>query len=348
MLLPSRFVVAAIAAVMSLSSAAISANPCLTASAGTAQWQSAPIRGAEPRTSQPGLFTIEFEMNAPAAGSDTLLALAQGPQTDWRGLAAIVRFNSNNTIDVRDGDVYRADQVMVYNPGKPYVVRFEVDVPAKRYSVYAFEGYSSALSNFAREKLLAKDYTFRTEQQGVSQLDTMVVEAEIGSLNACQIKKSNCLAAIPGAAQWQNAEASSYGSATVHEMWFVTPTAAGSDALLALTQGPQYFWTGLAAILRFNANNTIDARNGDRYMAESVLPYEPNRRYKVDMIVWSHSPESTAPRQYTVSVTPEGGPRTTIADRYSFRTEQPNPNSLDNWTLEASEGGVKACYMWYE
>ena len=83
---------------------------------GPAQWQNAKLPMSATTTD------VRFEVVPLAANGDTLVALTQDPQTNWAKLPMIVRFNSNNTIDVRDGDAYRADIVMPYVPGQHYWV----------------------------------------------------------------------------------------------------------------------------------------------------------------------------------------------------------------------------------
>lgn len=319
-------------------------DSCRTATAGTSQWQNAPLVPLRPETqttTQPGLYSLQFRAVPMTVGGDTLFGASQGPQTNWRGIATIVRFNRNGMIDVRDGDIYRADVAMPYQ-SREYWVRMEVNMAAHTYSVYVapYQNWTS----FRNEVRIAKDYRFRTEQQAVTKLDNMVVEAEIGELHVCQDERHSCLQASPGAAQWQNASTQfSFGQSDARMTWSVTPQAAGSDALLALTQGPQTNWRGLGGIVRFNSNNTIDVRNGDRYQADSVVRYEPGKKYLVEITAGISSPSNQW--AYSVSVTPPGGSEQRIATNYAFRTEQQNITEVNNWTAEAERGGLYVCYI---
>lgn len=321
-------------------------DACRTATAGSAQWQNAPlIPMYEPYTSQPQHMSISFTANPQSETGDMLFGVSQGPQTNWRGIAAIVRFNQNGTIDVRDGDVYRADTVMQYGqPGTwgDYLVRMEIDLAAHTYSVYISENFN--WTSYRNERLLAHNYRFRTEQQAVSRLDNFVVEAEIGSLHACQQSNHPYLVATPGSAQWQNASTFYELKGSQSLSWFATPTSANSDALLALSYGRQTTWSGLAAIVRFNSTGTIDVRNGDRYMADAIVAYVPGKKYLIDIYPFIAYDGST--RFYSVDVTPEGGERQRIATRYAFRTEQQGVPSLNNWVVEAETGGLKAAFVY--
>lgn len=319
---------------------------CRIATAGTSQWQNAPLVPLRPEsqyTSQPGLYSLEFLATPDMVGGDTLFGASQGPKTDWRGVATIVRFNSGGLIDVRDGNVYRADAVMPYE-AREYYVRMEVNMAAHTYSVYVapYQNWTS----YRNERLLAKDYKFRTEQQAVTRLDNMVVEAEIGSLRVCQQTRESCLQPSPGAQQWQNASTKfdiGGGTGSARMVWFATPRAAGSDALLALSQGRQTTWSGLGAIVRFNSSNIIDVRNGDRYQADVPLSYEPNKKYRVDIRTGIN--QQSGARTYSVDITPDGGVTQRIATNYLFRTGQQNISTINNWTAEAERGGLFACYV---
>lgn len=113
--------------------------------------------------------------------------------------------------------------------------------------------------------------------------------------------------------------------------------------MLALSKGPQTTWTGLAAIVRFNRNNTIDVSDGGTYRADAVVPYLPNETYDITMHV--NMPVDGAPGRYSVFVSSPNQPSTRIAHDYRFRTEQQYVTSIDNWVLEAEVGGISADFV---
>ena len=306
----------------------VHAQACLDATPGTYQWQNSGF------ANQTGNFSIMVSARPQTANGDMLVGLSQGAKTNWAGLAAIVRFNRDNMIDVRDGGSYRTVGGAYY-PGRQQFLRFDVDVPNHRYSVYHKE---SGDYSWYR---LAYNVAFRTEQQSVTSLNNFVAEAEIGNLNACVQDPETWKTATPGAQQWQNAPLGRMGvPATNTFRFYVRPGAAGSDALIALSNGPKTNWAGLAAIVRFNRNNTIDVRNGGTYMADNVVTYLPNETYKVDMHV--RLPFENIPASYSVWVTPPTGQAVEIARSYAFRTEQQNVNNLTNWVTEAEIGRISA------
>lgn len=333
---------AALGLAASLMATAANAQECRMATANTAQWQHMaipPVQNGGYHT-QPGMYSVEMTATPQTGNGDLLLALAQGPQTSWRNLAAIVRFNTNNTIDVRDGDVYRADTAIQYLPNQDYYVRIEVNLYAHTYSVFVLPGYSYEPFRSGGTQI-AKDYKFRTEQQAVSSLDTVVVEAEIGSLSACAGGTKPMLGPLPGGpAQWQNSGLEPIGTFAIVN-FDVEPLSANSDTLIALTQGPQTNWANLPMIVRFNTNNTIDVRDGDVYRADTVQPYVPGERYHVKFFF--HKGYNGNANSYSVKVNEQ-----TIANRYRLRTGYEYLDQITNWTLEAEVGTIRARYIFVD
>lgn len=322
------------------------AAECRTATPGAAQWQNAPMPPVQNYGyhTQPGMYSVEFTVSPEIAGGDTLVALSQGPQTTWSKLATIVRFNTNNTVDVRDGGVYRADAVFTYEPQNKYYVRMEVNVYAHTYSVFVRPGFYEDFAMGGTQ--IAKDYAFRTEQQGVTTLDNVVFEAETGALSGCAEATKPMLGPVPGGpAQWQNAGLPpSYGISRA-VTFDVEPLTANGDTLVALTKGPQTNWANLPMIVRFNSNNTIDVRDGDVYRADTVVPYLPEQHYRVTILFQQNF--SGQPSSYSVYVAPPGGESQLIARNYRLRTGFDYLSEISNWTAEAEVGAIRVRYMWH-
>src|SRR5262249_46843673 len=102
----------AVLALAFLASAVPAAAQCKTATASA--WQSTSF------APQAATFTAEVDATAASAAA---VALSLGPQTAWSGLAAIVRFNTAGTIDVRNGGAYAAAVTVPYTVGTSYHVR---------------------------------------------------------------------------------------------------------------------------------------------------------------------------------------------------------------------------------
>lgn len=166
---------------------------CTTATAGTAQWQNTPF------APQTGTFTAQWEATPAQANMDGITALSLGPQTTWSGLAAIVRFNTSNAIDARNGGTYTAVNNIPYVPNATYRVRMDINVPARTFSAWVTPPGGS-------EQIVAQNYAFRTEQQSVTSLDNFNVEAEIGSITACNFTLNPTAdTPVPGTTtRWEN------------------------------------------------------------------------------------------------------------------------------------------------
>ncbi|MGC2698163.1 MAG: LamG-like jellyroll fold domain-containing protein [Candidatus Angelobacter sp.] len=139
---------------------------------------------------QNGAFQADWDAMPTASGMDGVIALSSGPQTDFFGFACLVRFYSvSGTIQARNGGSYMADTTLFYTPNLMYHFRLVINVPSHIYSVYVTASGGS-------EQLLASNYAFRTEQAGVTALNSvgMIVDTSIGSLRFGNFAVSNTTA----------------------------------------------------------------------------------------------------------------------------------------------------------
>lgn len=157
-------------------------NTCKTASPAVTQWQNTSFQGRS------GIFNAQWDVTPVRAGSDALIGLARGAQNDWSGMSTAVRFNTNNTIDVINGDTYGAATTISYSPNVTYRIRMQVDVAARHYSAYVTELPGGT------EQTLATNFAFRRVQD---QLDYWVVEAEQGALRGCNFSVTPVAAPPP-------------------------------------------------------------------------------------------------------------------------------------------------------
>jgi hypothetical protein len=127
---------------------------------------------------QSGNFSIDYDAIPGANNLDSLVMLSDGPRSTWDDYAVLVRFASNGTIDVRNGDGYAADLSLPYSAGKMYRFIVDVDVRAHTYSVYVTPEGGTRLT-------LATNYRFRTSQQDVTQLGNWAVQSDAGSHDTC-------------------------------------------------------------------------------------------------------------------------------------------------------------------
>jgi hypothetical protein len=136
---------------------------------GSQQWISI---GYPPQTTS---FTYGFNMTPSATNVDALVGLGGiNPVTAYDQLACVVRFNSSGKIDARNGGAYAAVTDFPYSVGGVYTVRIKVDPVAKTYE-------ATVSVNGGVPVVIARNYSFRTEQATLSTFNTMALFAFSGS-----------------------------------------------------------------------------------------------------------------------------------------------------------------------
>ncbi len=128
-----------------------------------------------------GDFIAKFGLIPEQMDRDGLVGFSLGAGDYYTDYAMLVRFNDQGNFDVRDGDVYRADQVIRFDPGKTYQVKLEADTNVKYYSVWITSPGGS-------EVPLASDYHFRTEQSQVNQIDNWAIWSRSGTFQLCNLQ----------------------------------------------------------------------------------------------------------------------------------------------------------------
>lgn len=123
---------------------------------------------------QQGSFELAFDAMPLADKIDCFTGIAADTPRMAADVAAIVRFNDNGTIDVRNGGVFAADQKLGYSANKVYRVRMLVDMAKKTYSVFVTPAGEA-------EVALAKDFAFRSGQGSVKSLAKLVLAGYKGS-----------------------------------------------------------------------------------------------------------------------------------------------------------------------
>jgi hypothetical protein len=148
---------------------------CMTVHAGDG-FVSLPLHDAT------GYETLVFTAQPSGTDVDAVFGLSAGPATSFSDLAAAVRFAPSGTIDVRDGDGYRADMSRTYSatPARMWMVS---DLTTHTYSVFEYVGMPPPADVFE----LARQFRFRTEQAGATHLDHLsaVVDGDHGSAVIC-------------------------------------------------------------------------------------------------------------------------------------------------------------------
>jgi hypothetical protein len=117
---------------------------------------------------QTGSFEVSFDATPLADKIDVFTGLSATAPRNASDVSAIVRFNDTGTIDVRNANAFRADQVLAYAAGKVYRVRMLVDVAANTYSVFVTPPGQP-------EVPLASNYAFRSQRLAVKSLGQLVL-----------------------------------------------------------------------------------------------------------------------------------------------------------------------------
>jgi hypothetical protein len=149
------------------------AAACVTATAG--------VFVNTPMPSQTGTFTARFEASPSAAPTNAVMALTNGPQTTYPGLAVATRFGTSGMIEALNGATYGATSAVSYSAGAKYGFRMVVNVSAHTYSVYVTAPGGS-------EQTLGTNLAFRPGQETVTSLNSwglVTQAAAMGSTTAC-------------------------------------------------------------------------------------------------------------------------------------------------------------------
>lgn len=128
--------------------------------------------------------TNDFEIRYTIIPKDNLInaitgiSSAQVNASAMADLPVITRFNPDGQIDVYNGDMYKAENLVTYSSGKAYSFRVLVNFDEKKYDVYVSEEGGD-------EVLIAKDYLFRLSAIIPEQFDTMYLAA--ATQNGCYV-----------------------------------------------------------------------------------------------------------------------------------------------------------------
>jgi hypothetical protein len=116
-----------------------------------------------------------------------------------------------------------------------------------------------------------------------------------------------------------------------------TPSGSTIDGVIGLSTAAASDFSNLAAIVRFNTNGQIDARNGSVYTAITSIPYTANTAYRFRLVV------NTVTHKYRAYVRSGGSAYQLIGQDFAFRSEQSKATSLSNLGILAGIGNVSVC-----
>ena len=290
-------------------------NPgCKTASAAMTAWQNTPF------DAQVGGFAIEFDATPYGANLDAIVGVSDGAANSFTGVAAIVRFNTDGTIDARNGDSYSAANAIPYTASSTYRVRLEVNVPAHTYSA------------FVNGQALAENFAFRTESQGVGSLDRWTVGSASGALRACMVGIAPFSPPPPPPPPADSAPTAAMQA---------TPTSGTAPLTVTFTSNGSSDDRGIVAYEWNFGDGSAIVRTAD---ASVVYTYNAVGNYTATLVVWdtANQPSNTASTAIAVA----SGDAPPQAALQSDRTSGPAP-LLVNFDASGStdDNGIVA-YEW--
>jgi hypothetical protein len=271
---------------------------------------------------QTDLFTAEFDVVPSISPIDGVVSLSAGTQTGYAGLATIVRFNSAGFIDARNGGAYTALSNIPFSAGVTYHLRMVIDVTSHTYSAYVKPAGGG-------EVPVGVNYAFRTEQAGVTLLDTW--NAAVNNVPGGSITVSNftITSVIPQVLAQYQFTSSSLASNDSH-----VDSTAGS-----FTNGAGYgttsFSVGQRRVTGAGVAGTAAANNtAGEYFSFTTTPAAGKKLY-LDSFSVDATRSTTSPDRITVFAIPNGGPNTgqtlTIIDNATVLL-----NTIDSYTATLS------------
>jgi len=215
-----------------------------------------------------------------------------------------------------------------------YFVRMVISMTAHRYSVFVREGSGP-------EVRIAENYAFRTEQANLGRIGNVAVR-----LDSAQGQAFFCAGHVTPPVCTSSSAASGWATATSYPetsaRYIVEvdaiPQGSNIDAIVGLSSTSPSRYGDLAAILRFNRDGLIDARDGDTYHAIAPIPYTANHLYT---LVFNVDLERGT---YSASVSdPQGDFGRVVGDQFAFRTEQAGVRTLGTIGQKVDAGAATTC-----
>ncbi len=129
---------------------------------------------------QAGTFTAEWDSAPSTSLNNSNIGLSLGAQAAFTGFAVAARFNPSGFIDARNGSAFVAANIIPYTAGTSYHFRAVVNVPANTYSMYVTPAGQAELT-------VGTNYSFRTEQAGITSIDHWDATSSAGTITLCNM-----------------------------------------------------------------------------------------------------------------------------------------------------------------
>jgi Bacterial Ig domain/Alginate lyase len=129
---------------------------------------------------QAGTFTAEWDSSPSTSLNNSNVGLSLGAQAAFTGFAIAARFNPTGDIDARNGGAFVAASTIPYTAGTSYHFRAVVNVPANTYSIYVTPAGQAEIT-------IGTNYSFRTEQLGITGIDHWDATSSVGTITLCNL-----------------------------------------------------------------------------------------------------------------------------------------------------------------
>jgi hypothetical protein len=127
-----------------------------------------------------GTFTAEWDSTPSTSLNNSNIGLSLGAQGAFTGFAVAARFNPTGDIDARNGGAFVAASTIPYIAGTSYHFRAVVNVPANTYSIYVTPAGQAEIT-------VGTNYSFRTEQLGITSIDHWDATSSVGTITLCNL-----------------------------------------------------------------------------------------------------------------------------------------------------------------
>jgi hypothetical protein len=229
-------------------------------------------------TPQTGSFRITFDATPAMNLMDGDMGLSANAAAAYTDLAVSVNFSNTGNIIARNGAAAQALSPIPYTSGVTYHFRLDINIPNHTYSAYV-------TSPEQTEKAIGLNYTFRTEQAGVTSLSDLNLVDTSGSETVCSSLVSLSTSPTPTPTLSPTPTPSPSGCTSGCNNYYVSPM--GSDSNPGTQASP---WKTLAhadSAATLGTNGTVihvadGTYNGDLYLSKAGTSDSVRFRWQCD------------------------------------------------------------------
>jgi chitodextrinase len=139
---------------------------------------------------QTDTFTVEFDVMPESDNMDGIVGISNGSASTYSSLACIIQFNVDGTVKARNGSNYMSDMDLMYFAEISYHIKFIVSISTHTYDIFVTPTGEDPVA-------IGTNYSFRSEQAAVSQINNYAVKATLCSLLVTNFSISGNSGTIP-------------------------------------------------------------------------------------------------------------------------------------------------------